>query len=143
MKIKKNGKVINLTERDIKILSKRLLREQPDKKTYGNTVIKKFQDVLKQNRYKEFGKQSIGYVYIYPSDIGGATQTASIAILSLAPGTYFDGENENWGKWELSESIKGNKEKETGFISEVELNIFKRTVESQVNNVDASIAENY
>ena len=31
MKIKKNGKTINLTESDIKILSKRLLKEQkPD-----------------------------------------------------------------------------------------------------------------
>ena len=39
MRVKKNGKVINLTERDIKILSKRLLREQHDKKTYGSPDI--------------------------------------------------------------------------------------------------------
>ncbi len=47
MKIKKNGVTINLTESDIKKLSKRILREQID----GNKASKSIQEIQKYINY--------------------------------------------------------------------------------------------
>ena len=130
-----------LTEKDSLLDDVLSQSEKSDEVIEGtNTIVEKFQDILSQNGYRGFGYQTgIGYAYVYPDVVDTETQSGSIAILSLAPGTYF--EEEQWGSWKLSEAISGNIETVTGFIAEEDLNMFKRTVESQVNNVDASTAE--